>query len=99
LLAAVEAGWLLVSASDTAAACQPLKPGVDAGDASAIGLALQHQGAGEEVLLLIDDPCGLAEARNRGLAIIGTEAVLVLAKEQQLIAACAPLLSGLREHG
>jgi predicted nucleic acid-binding protein len=99
LLEALEAGWIVISDFEASAADQPLNPGVDAGEASAIGLALRLQAAGEQVLLLIDDRCGRAEARHRGLAIIGTAAVLVLAKEQQLIAACAPLLSAMREHG
>jgi predicted nucleic acid-binding protein len=98
-LPALEAGWIVISDFEASAADQPLNPGVDAGEASAIGLALRLQAAGEQVLLLIDDRCGRAEARHRGLAIIGTAAVLVLAKEQQLIAACAPLLSAMREHG
>lgn len=96
---ALEAGWLAISDLEASAAYQPLNPGVDTGEASAIGLALWLQAAGEQVLLLIDDRCGRAEARHRELAIIGTAAVLVLAKEQQLIAACAPLLSALREQG
>jgi predicted nucleic acid-binding protein len=99
LIQALEDGLLTISASDGSAPYQPLNPGVDAGEASAIGLALQRQAAGDEVLLLIDDRCGRAEAKHRGLAIIGTAAVLVLAKEQHLIEACAPLLSGLREEG
>lgn len=73
LLEALEAGWIVISDFEASAADQPLNPGVDAGEASAIGLALRLQAAGEQVLLL--------------------------AKEQQLIAACAPLLSAMREHG
>jgi predicted nucleic acid-binding protein len=38
-------------------------------------------------------------ARSRGLAVLGTAAVLVLAKQQRLIPACAPLLAALREEG
>ena len=63
----------MISDFEASAADQPLNPGVAAGEASAIGLALRLQAAGEQVL--------------------------VLAKEQQLIAACAPLLSAMREHG
>ncbi|MEB3331946.1 MAG: DUF3368 domain-containing protein, partial [Synechococcaceae cyanobacterium] len=50
-------------------------------------------------LVIIDDRCGRAEARSRGLSILGTAAVMVLAKEQRLIPACAPLLVALREEG
>jgi predicted nucleic acid-binding protein len=96
---ALEDGWLTISDPDSSAPYRPLNPGVDAGEASAIGLALQQQAAGDEILLLIDDRCGRAEAKHRGLAIMGTAAVLVLAKERGLIEACAPLLSALREQG
>ena len=48
---------------------------------------------------MIDDRCGRAEAHRQGLSIIGTAAVLVLAKEQELIPACAPLLQTLRQQG
>jgi predicted nucleic acid-binding protein len=50
----------------TADTYQPLNPGVDAGEASAIS-------------------CGRAEARRQGLSIIGTAAVLVLAKGRGLL--------------
>lgn len=94
-------GWLKIASdpSDDAASYQPLNPGVDAGEASAIGYALQQTVSGAQVLLLIDDRCGRAEARRQGLGIIGTAAVLVLAKERGLVAACAPLLDALRSEG
>lgn len=99
LAQALDEAWLSISAAEGSDPYQPLNPGVDAGEASAIGLALERQAAGDEVLLLIDDRCGRAEARNQGLGIIGTAAVLVLAREQDLVEACAPLLSALREQG
>jgi predicted nucleic acid-binding protein len=77
----------------------PLNPGVDPGEASAIALALQQRDAGRDVLLLIDDRCGRAEARRQGLALIGTAAVLVLAKERRLVSTCKPLLVAMREQG
>lgn len=94
-------GWLQIASEAQAGAepYQPLNPGVDAGEASAIGYALQQTATGARVLLLIDDRCGRAEARRQGLAIIGTAAVLVLAKERGLVAACAPLLDALRSEG
>lgn len=55
--------------------------------------------AGRSVLLLIDDRCGRAEARRQGLNMLGTAAVLVLAKEHGLVASCAPLLEQLRANG
>ena len=95
---ACDQGWLRVAGPCTLP-WAPLNPGVDAGEASAIGMALQRRASGDEVLLVIDDRCGRAEARCQGLAVIGTAAVLVLAKEQGLVGACGPLLLALREEG
>jgi predicted nucleic acid-binding protein len=72
---------------------------VDPGERSTIALALHWRAAGEKVPVIMDDRCGRAEARSRGLSILGTAAVMVLAKEQGLIPACAPLLGALREEG
>jgi len=72
---------------------------VDAGEASAIGLALRQQAAGHSVPLVVDDRCGRAEARQQGVVIMGTVAVLVHAKERGFVAACVPLLTALREQG
>ena len=77
----------------------PLNPGVDPGEASAIGYAREQTAAGRSVLLLIDDRCGRAEARRQGLNMLGTAAVLVLAKEHGLVTSCAPLIEQLRANG
>ena len=94
-------GWLQIATepAGTANTYQPLNPGVDAGEASAISYAMQQTAADTQVLLLIDDRCGRAEARRQGLSIIGTAAVLVLAKGRGLVPACAPLLNALRSEG
>ena len=78
---------------------QPLNSGVDAGESSTISLALHWQATGERVLVIVDDRCGRAEARSQRVAITGTAAVLVQAKERNLIPACGPLLLALREQG
>lgn len=96
---AMAAGWLTIANPGVEGSYQPLNPGVDAGECSTIALALLRQAAGERVLVILDDRCGRAEARSQRLAIIGTAAVLVLAKERTLIPACAPLLIALREQG
>jgi len=96
---ALDAGWLTIANAGAEGSYQPLNPGVDAGACSTIDLALLRQAAGEQVLVILDDRCGRAEARSQGLAIIGTAAVVVLAKERNLIPACAPLLVALREQG
>jgi predicted nucleic acid-binding protein len=96
---ALGAGWLRIASPSGLPDIEPLIPGVDPGERSTIALALHWQAAGAQVLVIVDDCCGRAEARSRGLSILGTAAVLVLAKEQRLIPACAPLLVALREEG
>ncbi|MEB3331745.1 MAG: DUF3368 domain-containing protein, partial [Synechococcaceae cyanobacterium] len=96
---ALAAGWLSIASPSGFPDIEPLNPGVDPGERSTIALALHWRAAGEQVLVIIDDRCGRAEARSRGLSILGTAALMVLAKEQRLIPACAPLLVALREEG
>ena len=93
------AGWLSIADSTAVPDLEPLNPGVDSGERTTIALALHWQAAGAQVLVIVDDRCGRAEARSRGLPILGTAAVLVVAKQQQLLPACAPLLAALREEG
>ena len=68
---ACDQGWLRVVKPERAgsAAWKPLNPGVDAGEASAITLALHQRDASRDVLLLIDDRCGRAEARRQGVVL------------------------------
>lgn len=49
--------------------------------------------------MIVDDRHGRAEARSQGVAIIGTAALLVLAKERNVIPSCGPLMLALREQG
>lgn len=98
LQAALAAGWLEIHA-DAVPAAPLLNPGVDPGEASAISLACQLLGGGGDVLLLIDDRAGRAEARHHGLCVIGTAAVAVLAEEGGLIPSALTLLQDLREAG
>lgn len=101
LQAAIAAGWLQICPEDPSdwEPYRPLNPGVDAGEASAIGLALRWKAAGQSVLLIVDDRCGRAEARRQGLEIIGTAAVLLIARERGLLQSCRPLLETLRQQG
>jgi len=98
---ACDQGWLRVAQPERPKtdSWYPLNPGVDAGEASAIALAIQKRDADHDVLLLIDDRCGRAEARRQGLFLIGTAGVLVLAKERGLVSRCRPLLLALRDEG
>lgn len=92
--AALEAGWLKVVDVDMGE-WQPFYAGVDAGEGSAIYLASQLNHA----LLIIDDRAGRAEAKARKLRIIGTAAVISLAKLKGLIPQARPLLYALRASG
>ena len=51
------------------------------------------------MLLVMDDRAGRSEARSRGIALIGTAAVIGLAKTEGLIPAARPLLEQLVQSG
>lgn len=78
---------------------RPLNPGIDAGEASAIHTACGWRNAGDAVLLVMDDRAGRLEAKAQGIALIGTAAVIGLAKTEGLIAAARPLLERLVRAG
>ncbi|HMO44395.1 MAG TPA: DUF3368 domain-containing protein [Rubrivivax sp.] len=78
---------------------KPLNPGVDAGEASAIHTACVWRDAGDAVLLVMDDRAGRLEAKSRGITLIGTAAVMGLAKTEGLISAARPLLERLAQSG
>lgn len=78
---------------------KPLNPGVDAGEASSIQVATQWQEAGDAVLIVMDDRAGRLEAKSRGLTLIGSAAVIGLAKTQGLIPAARPLLEQMVASG
>jgi predicted nucleic acid-binding protein len=92
-------GWIEVIHEPVAQGWKPLNPGVDAGEASAIHLACRWRDAGDAVLLIMDDRAGRLEARSRGITLIGTAAVMGLAKTQGLIPAARPLLERLTQAG
>ncbi len=91
---ALAAGWLSCLPESTSD-WQPINPGLDAGECSAISAALQIPGC----LLIIDDRAGRAEAKAHGLSVIGTAAVIGLARVQGLIPAARPLLEQLQPAG
>jgi predicted nucleic acid-binding protein len=78
---------------------KPLNPAIDAGEASAIRTACHWLDAGDAVLLIMDDRAGRLEARSRGIALIGTAAVIGLARTEGLIPAARPLLEQLVQSG
>jgi len=91
---AFDEGWLACPGPfDTS--WQPVNPGLDAGERSAIAAAVKMPGC----LLIIDDRAGRAEARLHKVTIVGTAAVIGLAKLQGLIPAARPVLDRLRPAG
>jgi len=78
---------------------KPLNPGVDAGEASAIRAACRWRDAGDSVLLVMDDRAGRLEAKSHNIALIGTAALIGLAKSEGLIPAARPLLERLARSG
>jgi predicted nucleic acid-binding protein len=78
---------------------KPLNPGIDAGEASAIHRACVWRDAGDTLLLVMDDRTGRLEAKSHGITLIGTAAVIGLAKTEGLIPAARPLLERLAQSG
>jgi predicted nucleic acid-binding protein len=89
---AMRAGWVRVA---------PTPPetwrfeGVDAGEASTIALAAQHEGA----LVLMDDALGRARAIANGLEVLDVAGLLLAAKRARLVDAVQPLVSRLARGG
>lgn len=94
LTAAFDAGWLRLL-SPPPSTWKPLNPGLGPGECSSIAAALTQPGC----LLVIDDRAGRAEARAWQVAIIGTAAVIGLAKLRGLIPAARPVLEQLQPAG
>jgi predicted nucleic acid-binding protein len=86
---AIAAGWLR-AASEVSS--EPALPELDEGEASSIRLALA---SGPQVLLLIDERAGRAVARELGLALAGTAAVIGLARESKLIPSARAVFAAL----
>jgi predicted nucleic acid-binding protein len=74
-------------------------PTLDPGEASVIGLALIWRDQGVETLLVMDDLAARREAQQAGLSVIGVVGVIVLAKENGLIASARALLEQVSQHG
>ncbi len=68
---------------------------VDAGEAAALALALNHS----QALLLMDDRRGRLVAAHQGMRCIGTLGLLLRARRAGHVGALRPLLQSLRLHG
>ncbi len=73
----------------------PIINNLDAGEASAIALALETPGS----LLVIDEEFGREYARSLGLDVTGTLGVLIRAKDQRLLSSIAPIIAEMRARG
>jgi predicted nucleic acid-binding protein len=91
---AKEEGWLSVEDVPENTDMTQLTELLDRGEAEAIVLAQS-----KDARLLIDERKGRAVARSRGVIVIGTGGVLLLAKRQHVIDQIAPILDELASHG
>ena len=93
VIKAINDGWIKIQSIDMKD-WKAINTGVDAGEASAIYLARQ---APDSTLLIIDDQAGRAEAKYQKITIMGTAAVIGMAKMQGHILSAKDVLYALRE--
>jgi predicted nucleic acid-binding protein len=89
--AALTSGWLRVCGPTPEA---PALPELDEGETACIRLALAHPGAS---LLLMDERAGRAIAQENGLQVVGTAAVIGMARVRGLIPSAKQVFAQL--HG
>jgi predicted nucleic acid-binding protein len=94
LNAAVQAGHLRVVSDSTGVVLQVTEPRIDAGERSAIVLALS---AG--AVVLVDGKRGRAVAEGLGLHVLGTLGLLVRARDAGIVERVRPLAEALRQGG
>jgi predicted nucleic acid-binding protein len=82
LQVALDAAWLRVNPEPTA---NTTLTGLDAGETESILQTLHAQSQGDAVLLIIDEQTGRAAAKELGLSIAGTAAVIGMAKQRGLV--------------
>lgn len=87
-------GWLRIKSVQNQSAVSALGGFVDIGEAEAIVLAEELNAA----RLLIDDLAGRKAAESRGIAIVGTGGVLLLAKQHSLIPSVRDALDTLQNR-
>lgn len=86
--------WLKVEGITDESLVTSLTLLVDRGEAEAIVLAEERDSR-----VLLDDRKARSVAKQRGLSVIGTVGVLILAKQQSLIPTLRPILAQLEEQG
>lgn len=91
---AMASGCLTVQNAHQTSIVEVLKQLLDEGEAGAIALAAELSAT-----LLIDERSGRKVAKQRGIQVIGTGALLLYAKQQGLIKRIGPYLDELRDMG
>jgi predicted nucleic acid-binding protein len=87
--------WIIVSSNYDLKQFQILKLELDAGEASAIALALQNPGS----RIILDENKGRSVAKRLGLKVTGTVGIIIKAKELGLIKSGKEILFKLEKHG
>ena len=90
------ASWIHSRAVANQAVLATLAAEADRGESETIALALEVSG---RVAVLLDDRQGRRLARERGLRVIGSAGILVLAKGRGLLPEVRPVLDALRAAG
>lgn len=86
---AISAGWLQLVDNP---APEPALPDLDEGEAACLRLALSF---GSEALVLMDERAGRSVARELGIEVAGTAAVIGMAKKKGLIPSARPVFEQL----
>jgi len=87
--------WIEISTAYNQKQLQILKLELDAGEASAIALALENP----QARVIIDENKGRSVAKRLGLKVTGTIGIIIKAKEQGLIHSGKDILKKLERHG
>ena len=72
-------------------------PDLDEGEAACIRITLARAARGDTALLLMDERAGRAVARERGLRVAGTAALIGMAKKRGLIASARDAFARLHD--
>jgi len=95
LAGALADGWLSAASLEREKELSSFHHLLDPGEAEAILLSEEHPGCG----LLVDDRRGRQVARARGIRVVGTGGVLLLAKRERLIERVGPEIDRLADAG
>ena len=92
---AINAGWIKIVELKQASESSILRLLIDAGEAESIQLALEKNAR----LLIIDDRKGRKIAKSRGIKVIGTGGILIMAKRAGILDRVSPVLNALSDAG